>query len=338
MGVDFFRKAIEFQKKYGRDGAVVGNGLQTNATLLDEEFAAFIREHNFLVGVSVDGPAEIHDHFRPTGGGDGSHAQVMRGIHHLTEARAEFNILTLVSQSNIREAATVYDYLCTNGWLFHQYIPCVEYASDGTLYPFAIQGEEWGEFMCRVFDAWYPGDTRRISIRHFDSILTLLVDGHPNACYLDRNCCQYFVVEYNGDIFPCDFYVEKQLRLGNLATDSWEELQSSPIYRDFGSKKCQWNPQCGVCEFVDVCSGDCLKNRWYTGGDSSVRMSALCEGWKMFYGHTLDRFHELAAGIRKEREAAMHPLRPASRVSGPVGRNSPCPCGSGKKYKRCCGK
>lgn len=337
MGLDFFKKVVDLQKQFGRSGAVVGNGLQTNATLLDPPFAEFISRHNFLVGVSVDGPARIHDHFRLTAGGQGSHTQVMQGIRHLTEAKAQFNILTLVSQSNVAGAATVYDYLCSNGWLFHQYIPCVEFDGSGNLLPFAINGEEWGEFMCRIFDAWYPGDTRRVSIRHFDSILTLMVDGRPNACYLDRNCCQYFVVEYNGDIFPCDFYVDKGLRLGNVRSDNWEDLQQSPLYRDFGSRKCHWNPDCSVCEYVDVCSGDCLKNRWYCGGDSSRRLSALCAGWKMFYSHTLDRFKELAEGIRREREEAMRPLRAASAQAG-VGRNSPCPCGSGKKYKKCCGK
>lgn len=337
MGLDFFKKAVELQKKHGRDGAMVGNGLQTNATLLTADFAAFIRKHNFLVGVSVDGPEDIHDQSRLTVGGRGSHDQVMRGIGHLKDARAEFNILTLVSQSNVRSADVVYDYLCSNGWLFHQYIPCVEYGDDGRLLPFAIQGEEWGEFMCRLFDAWYAGDTRRVSIRHFDSILTLMVDGRPNACYLDRDCCQYFVVEYNGDVYPCDFYVREELRLGNVAEDAWEDLQQSPVYLDFGCKKRQWNPACDVCEFVDVCSGDCLKNRFYTKGDSSYRMSALCAGWKMFYSHTLDRFKKLAADIKREREEAMRPLRATHRPAGNVGRNDPCPCGSGKKYKKCCG-
>jgi uncharacterized protein len=338
MGVDFFRRAVELQKQCGRDGAVVGNGLQTNGTLLDAEFAGFIRQHNFLVGVSVDGPAAIHDHFRLTHGGGGSHDQVMRGIRHLADARAEFNILTLVSQSNVREADVVYDYLCRNNWLFHQYIPCVEFDADGNPLPFAIGGEEWGEFMCRIFDKWYAGDTRRVSVRHFDSVLTMMVDGRPNACYLDRNCCQYFVVEYNGDVFPCDFFVQKHLRLGNVATDSWQALQDSPVYREFGGRKCHWNPECGACEYLDVCHGDCLKNRWYTGGESSRRMSALCAGWKMFYAHTLERFRELAAGIRREREEAMRPLAVRNGGGPQVGRNAACPCGSGKKYKKCCGK
>lgn len=337
MGLDFFKRAVELQKKHGRNGAMVGNGLQTNATLITAEFAAFIRQHNFLVGVSVDGPEDIHDQSRLTMDGRGSHDQVIRGIKHLENARAEFNILTLVSQSNVRAADRVYNYLRANGWLYQQYIPCVEYGDDGALLPFAIQGEEWGEFMCRIFDAWYPGDTRRVSIRHFDSILGLMVDGRPNACYLDRNCCQYFVVEYNGDVYPCDFYVRKELLLGNVADDAWQDLQQSPLYLDFGAKKRQWNPACDVCEFVNVCSGDCLKNRWYTEGDSSFRMSALCAGWKMFYSHTLDRFKKLAADIKRERREAMRPLRAATQTTDTVGRNDPCPCGSGKKYKKCCG-
>lgn len=338
MGVDFFRRAVELQKKYGRSGAVVGNGLQTNGTLLDAEFAAFVARNKFLVGVSVDGPASLHDRYRLTGGGAGSHDQVMRGIGHLTDHHAEFNILTLVSQSNIREADAVYDYLCANNWLFQQYIPCVEFAADGQLLPFSVSGEEWGEFICRLFDLWYPRDTRRVSIRHFDSVLSLMVDGRPNACYLDRNCCQYFVVEYNGDVYPCDFFVQKQLRLGNVATDSWSGLQNSPVYRDFGGCKTQWNAQCEKCGHLEFCRGDCLKNRGFEGGASATRLSSLCAGWKMFYEHTLPRFRDLAAQIVRERDEAAKSLSGAAGGGGAgVSRNAPCPCGSGKKYKKCCG-
>ncbi len=343
MGLDFFRRAVALQKQHGRDGAVVGNGLQTNATLIDAEFAAFLAEYNFLVGVSVDGPAEIHDHFRLDAGGGGSHAQVMRGIGQLEAARAEFNILTLVSQSNVRQADTVYSYLTDHDWLYHQYIPCVEFDPQGQLLPFAIDGEAWGEFMCRIFDRWHAGDTRRVSVRHFDAVLARLLDGHAPACYLGTNCCQYFVVEYNGDIFPCDFFVDRRLLLGNLARDTWESLQQSPVYLEFGAQKRQWNPACDTCSCVELCAGDCLKNRWYTGAQTARRPSALCAGWKLFYQHTHPRFLELAQTIRGERQAAARaqarpPAAGQFANQPPPGRNAPCPCGSGEKFKRCCGK
>jgi uncharacterized protein len=204
--------------------------------------------------------------------------------------------------------------------------------------PFSVTAEQWGEFLCGIFDAWYPHDTRRVSVRLFDSIVALLVDGVRNICHLGRNCCQYFVVEYNGDVFPCDFFVEKRLCLGNIMTDPWQTLQKSPLYLDFGRQKTLWNPACDACPFASVCSGDCLKHRLCNNAGNPRQISRLCAGWKMFYSHTMPRFEQLAAEIRQERRLAA-PAPPAYPPgSGSPGRNGPCPCGSGRKYKKCCGR
>ncbi len=337
MGVDFFRRAVEFEKKYGRNQAVVGNGLQTNGVLIDVEFAKFLAHAHFLTGISVDGPAEIHNQHRLNAAGRGSYADVMRGFANLKRAGAEFNVLTLVSDANVGSPDLVYNHQLDNGVLFHQYISCVEHDADGHLLPFSITGPQWGEFMCRIFDLWYPNDTRRVSVRLFDSILGLLVDGARNVCHFGRDCRQYFVVEHNGDIYPCDFFVEKRLRLGNIMNDSWEQLQSSPVYRDFGLQKVQYNPICGNCEYLDICQGDCLKHRLCKNGGDPHRMSVLCEGWKMFFSHTRDKFRLLAEEVRAEREKAqrVQQLQAAGKMPG---RNDPCPCGSGRKYKKCCGR
>jgi len=339
MGVDFFRRAVEFQQKHGSAGAVVGNGLQTNGVLIDDEMARLFHEYHFLLGISLDGTAEIHNHYRVKANGNGSHADVLRAIGRLQAHEVDFNILTLVSQSNVHHAAEVYQYLCEHDLLFHQYIPCAETDAERHVLPFSISGGEWGDFLCTIFDAWYPGDTRRVSIRLFDSIVTLLVDGVRNICHLGRNCCQYFVVEYNGDVYPCDFFVEKQLLLGNLTRDSWQALQTSPLYVDFGRQKETWHPACGECRFVHICSGDCLKHRFCSNGGDPRRLSHLCEGWQTFYGHTLERFQALAGEIRQERqqEARAAAARTTLQAGGRVGRNDPCPCGSGRKYKKCCG-
>lgn len=340
MGIEFFAKLVELQKKYGRPGARVGNGLQTNATLITDEMAEFFGKYHFLVGCSLDGPANLHNRYRLTAGGKPTHGDVLRGIDILQHHNVEFNILTLVSQANVAHAREVYRYLVQQGFMYHQYIPCVEFDEHGELLPFAINAEEWGNFLCELFDEWYRKDTLSVSIRHFDSILTKMLDGVANVCTLGQNCCQYFVVEYNGDIYPCDFFVEKPLKLGNVMENSWEEMLNSPIYLEFGVQKSRWNDLCEACDCLDLCAGDCLKHRLYAGNPPH-KLSCLCAGWKRFLRYSRKRFEKLAEKIHKQRlrearasqQAGMQ--KKAKLVS--VGRNDPCPCGSGKKFKKCCG-
>lgn len=340
MGLPFFERVTELQQKHGRAGALVSNGLQTNGTLLDDAFARHLSKFNFLVGISVDGPAVLHDRSRLTADGRGSHADVMRGMECLKRNAVEFNVLTLVNRANVGHAEQVYRYLCDLGVLYHQYVECVEFDAQGGLRPYAVMGEEWGEFLCRIYDLWIAGDTRRVSVRLFDSILTSMVDGVANVCQMGRDCRQYLVVEHNGDIYPCDFFVEKDLTLGNIMETGWADLQSSPVYAAFGRRKAEWNEACEHCEYLRFCAGDCPKNRG-PGRQDPRRLSHLCAGWKMFHAHTRDGFRRLAEDIQRERRAAAAQVRSeraaAVAASGQVGRNDPCPCGSGRKYKKCCG-
>ncbi len=341
MGLDFFRKITEIQKKYGRAGDVLSNGLQTNATLIDDEMAKHLRLYRFLVGCSLDGPAEIHDRYRRSIGGAPSHADVLGGIEVLKRHRVEFNILVLVSQSNVHRAREVYRYLTDQGFLHQQYVPCVEFNREGALRSFAIHGPEWGDFLCQLFDQWHRDDAFRVSIRQFDAILAKMVDGVTNLCSMGRDCCQYVVVEHNGDIYPCDFFVQGRLRLGNVLETSWKEALTSRTYRDFGSQKREWNEACETCDCLDLCHGDCLKHRIHTGA-SPRNLSHLCAGWKQFIRHTRERFVELAEKVRtrriQEQRIVSRALTPAGRPLSSAGRNAPCPCGSGRKFKKCCGR
>lgn len=337
LGVDFFRRVVGYQQSFGRRGALVANGLQTNATLITDDLARLLAEYHFLTGVSLDGPRHLHDRYRLTADGRGSHADVLAGIRRLEAHHAEFNILVLVNDANVREPASVYHYLCDHGWLFHQYIPCVEADAGGRLLPYSVTGEAWGEFLCGLFDCWYPADTRRVSIRLFDAVVALLVEGTRTICPFGGDCCQYFVVEYNGDVYPCDFFVERPLRLGNVTADSWEALQTSPLYRAFGARKSCWHARCDACAWRWVCQGDCLKHRLCGGGGDSRQLSVLCAGWQRFYEHTMPRFRRLADQVRAERALASAAGAPGPARREP-GRNDLCPCGSGRKFKRCCGR
>ena len=300
-GVDFFKRAIDLQKTYGKPGSCVSNGVQTNGTLLSPEFARLFAQYHVLLGISLDGPPAIHDHYRRNAAGRGSHADVMKGIACCRKYGVEFNILTLVNSLHAGKGAEIYRYLCDNGFLFHQYIPCIEFNEDNSPKPYTIGAEQWGDFMCAVFDEWIKKDTRRVSVRLFDAVVAKLVEGQNVMCTLGSNCSTYFVVEHNGDVFPCDFFVRRDLLLGNVAVDSWEKLLSSPVFAEFGAQKSKWNTRCNACPYLSFCAGDCLKHRFISDANPET-LSWLCAGWKQFYSHTIDRFMELAQQIQAERD------------------------------------
>ena len=331
MGLPFFQRVVALQKSLGRAGTRVANGLQTNGMLLDDAFAAFLAEYKFLVGVSLDGPAALHDAARCTMDGQGSHARVLAGIECLRRRKVEFNILTLVSRTNVARPVEVYEYLVEQGFLYHQYIECVE-AGDT---PYAIDGVAWGKFLCAIFDRWYSQDTQRVSVRLFDTVVTKLVDNRANTCSYGEDCRQYFVVEHNGDVYSCDFHVQPEWKLGNIHEADWNTFADHPTFAAFGARKRLSLAACGVCPHLNLCQGDCPKNR-----PAPAQRSRLCEGWQIFYAHTLPRFRELAEQVRHnrafvQRQAAQ--MRSMTPRAVP-GRNDPCPCGSQRKYKVCCGR
>lgn len=293
MGEEFFRRVIELQLKHGREGAVIANGLQTNATLLTDNLCRLLREYSFLVGCSLDGPAPIHDRYRRTAAGSPSHARVLNGIAKLRHHEVEFNVLTLVSRANVQRAKEVYAYFRDQGFRYQQYIPCVEFDQQGKLQPYAINGVEWGDFLCELFAEWHPRDIHRVSIRHFDTILAKMVYGTADTCTIGNDCRQYCVVEWNGDIYPCDFFVKPELRLGNIMEASWAELLRSDVFADFGPRKAKWGPVCARCEYLAYCAGDCIKNRVH-GVDGQGTPSCLCQGWRKFYRQHLGDLQKLA--------------------------------------------
>jgi uncharacterized protein len=251
----------------------------------------------------------------------------------LKRNKVEFNILTLVNNLTVKKAKEIYNYHKEKGFFYHQYIPCVEYDENNNPYPFSITGDDWGTFLCEIFDEWIKQDVNKISIRVFDSIIEYLVFNRYNVCNMQDNCCQYFVVEHDGNVYPCDFFVRKDLVLGNVLTGTWDDFLSSSIYHQFGKQKAIWNDECNACPYLYLCHGGCQKNR-VGGPQSSKTLSVLCQGWKRFYTHALSRFEVLAKKVR----AGQHLDITSPIKAKKIGRNEPCPCGSGKKYKNCCMK
>lgn len=301
MGEAFYRLLVKLQRRYARPGSIIQNCVQTNATLMTPSLAAFFAEEGFLIGVSVDGPADVHDLRRKNVAGQGSHAAVLRGIQLLREAGAKFNILTLVTSANVEQPLDLYHYLRDEvGANYLQFIECVEWNADGTLLPYAITADQWAQFVITIFDEWLAKDTRSVSVRLFDSIASRIQTGQANSCAMGCDCRSYFVVEHNGDIYPCDFFVRPELCLGNLYTHDWDELWDAPIHTSFGKRKAMWNSQCQGCAWRSFCNGDCPKNR--VGHDASKdpkTLSHLCSAWKQIYGHTVPAIRLLLQSMRE---------------------------------------
>ena len=290
LGLDFYKRAVFLQEKYAKPATIIGNGFQTNATCLNEPFADFFAEYRFLVGISIDGPAEIHDLYRRTPSGSGSFDSVMKAFNMLVRRGVACNALTLVTTANVDKPGLVYRFLRDQGFTYQQYIPCVEFDRRGKTEPYAINGLQWGRFLCGLFEAWLK-DSDTVSVRLFDSILSVMFGKNPGVCHMAKTCRQYLVVEHNGDIYPCDFFVKPEMLLGNVFTDSWERIWDLPAYRKFGTRKTAWHDSCNHCEYLKFCYGDCPKHRLILS--NNITKSHLCDGWRFFYSHSLPEFKRL---------------------------------------------
>ncbi|HOK80157.1 MAG TPA: anaerobic sulfatase maturase [bacterium] len=297
MGLDFYKDVIHLQQTLARPGSVIGNGIQTNGYLIDEMYADFFSTNNFLVGISCDGPEHLHNKFRKIPDGRNAFHLVMDGIKILQKHNVAFNTLTVVTSEHAGKGKLVYQFLKDIGSDYHQYIPCVEYDKNRKKLPWTIEGINWGKFLIEIFQQWLI-DSQKISIRLFDSIILVLLGQPSGICQIERNCCQYFVVEHNGDVFPCDFFVRNDTLLGNITGNMWDDLLNSEKYRSFGTRKSLWHSDCDRCQYLKFCAGDCQKHR--TGkGKSGRPKSVLCEGWQLFYKETLPEFKRIAQSYRQ---------------------------------------
>ncbi len=333
MGRHFFERAVQYQIRYGRPGQVVGNGLQTNGILIDENWARFLAEAKFLVGLSLDGPQHIHDRYRRMRGGQSSWRRVVRARDLMLNAGVEVNALIVVNDYSVRFAREIYEFHKENGLVHMQFIPCVETdPTDPTrAAPFSVDAEAYGRFLCELFDLWMA-DFRHgeptTFIRWFDSLFFTYVGLPAPECTLLEECGVYVVVEHNGDVFSCDFFVEPRWYLGNVLEGRLIDFLNSERQREFGRVKKQLPQECRTCPWLRHCWGGCPKDRLRDPRDQGS--NHFCLSYKMFFEHADKRFQELARRWKAQQEAAR--ARPRK-----VGRNDPCPCGSGLKYKHCCG-
>ncbi|MHC4843198.1 MAG: anaerobic sulfatase maturase [Planctomycetota bacterium] len=298
MGIDFYKKAVEFQREYGQPGQLVSNALQTNAILLNPEWSKFLHENKFLVGISIDGPREWHDYYRLDHSGGGTFDKVFNAIELCKEYEVEFNTLTLLNKLTADHPDELFDFFVENEIRYLQFIPCVELdPTTGNIADFSVQPEQLGNCLCRLFDLWYEYGPEKISIRDFESILSFCASGRHTICTFSKQCSDYIVVEYTGDCFVCDFFVEPRWKLGNIFETPIQDLAASDKKQNFACMKSNLCNKCLLCSHLDVCRGGCMKDRIPFDKDKYSRENYLCQAYKQFFDYTMPRFMQLAAQL-----------------------------------------
>jgi uncharacterized protein len=320
LGLDYFRRIVALQARHRPPGWTIRNGIQSNGILLDDEWCRFLASERFHVGLSLDGPAELHDAYRLTRGGQPTHARVMRGWECLQKHAIESDIVCVVHNLNARQPLSVYRFFRSIGCRSLGFLPVV----DPTC-PQTVPADDYGTFLCRIFDEWAARDVGRMMVQIFDEAARPALGIEHSLCVFRETCGQIPVLEHTGDLYPCDHYVDAEHRLGNITETELSALIESPAQRAFGDAKRDALPQhCRQCEVLEYCHGGCPKYRFIKTPDGEPGLNYLCAGLKRFFLHARPTIERL--------------VKPAPRpVAASADRNAPCPCGSGRKFKKCCG-
>jgi uncharacterized protein len=360
LGVDYFRRIVALQKKYA-NGKHIENAFQTNGILLHDEWCEFLAENKFLVGLSIDGPRDLHDCYRVDKGGQPTFDRVLRGLGYLKRHEVDFNTLTVVHRRNSQQPLQVYRFLKEIGSGFMQFIPIVERVAEkpdssglvliaphangrAVVSSWSVEPETYGKFLCAIFDEWVRNDVGRYFVQMFDVTLESWMGMDQSLCVFSETCGAALAIEHNGDLYSCDHYVYPDNKLGNIMERPLESMVSEPRQRKFGLDKRDTLPRyCRQCEVRFACNGECPKHRFIRTPDGEPGLNYLCAGYKMFFKHVDPYMRFMAEELRREKAPAnvmeWARSRDASRPPhGRVGRNDPCPCGSGKKFKKCCGR
>jgi uncharacterized protein len=352
MGLPFFQRAVELQQKHCPPGKRITNTLQTNGVNLDDAWGEFFQAHDFLIGLSIDGPRALHDAYRVDKGGRPTFDQVMRGLSVLKKHQIEYNVLTTLHAANAAHPLEVYRFLRDDiGAQFMQFIPIVErenetgFQEGSQVTDRSITASQYGDFLIAVFDEWVRRDVGRVFVQIFDVALAAWSGHRPGLCIFEETCGTALAMEHTGDLYSCDHYVEPRYKLGNIREDMLIELVASDQQRQFGLDKRDSLPQyCLECEVRFVCNGGCPKNRLSQTSTGEPGLNYLCAGYRAFFNHIDPAMKFMTSELRHRRPPANIMLWLAQQEQAQValfaqaGRNDPCPCGSGVKFKKCHGK
>jgi len=357
LGIDFFKKAVQLQKKYA-DGKKIENAFQTNGILLNDEWCSFFSENNFLIGLSIDGPREIHDKYRVHKGGQPSFDKVISGLEYLKKHKVEFNTLTCVQKDNAYKALEVYEFLKEIGSRFMQFIPIVErkslneaselklvqpsYKEEAVVTDWSVEALQYGKFLMEIFDQWVRKDVGKYFVQMFDVSLGLWHGLGSSLCVFKETCGQALAMEHNGDVYSCDHFVYPENKLGNIMEESLNKIVDSEQQIQFGTDKKTKLPQfCIDCDVRFACNGECPKNRFIKTPDGEEGLNYLCAGYKYFFQGIAPYMRFMSDELANKRAPANVIMWAKEKDKGfpgiNVGRNDLCICGSDLKFKNCCG-
>jgi uncharacterized protein len=301
-GIDFYRKAVEIQKKYLPVGKKLVNGIQTNGTLINDEWCRFLKSENFLVGISMDGPEEFHDRFRLKNIGQGTFNEVLRGYQLLQRYEITTEILCVVNAVNAEYPQEVYRFLKSLNAGFITFLPLVERKSDfkTEVTDNTVSPEAFGKFLVQIFDEWIENDIGKVTVQIFEEALRVAFDKEHTLCIFKENCGGVPVIESNGDFYSCDHFVNPQHLLGNISEKSVSDFLDSAEQKAFGKAKSLTLPEyCRNCEVLSMCNGECPKNRFIETPYGEPGLNYLCAGYKMFFKHCVP----FVEAVRKAAEA-----------------------------------
>lgn len=334
-GLDFFEEVVALQAKYAPPRTVISNALQTNGTLLSDKWASFLKTYRFLVGVSLDGPEEMHNARRVDALGRGSFDRVMKGIGHLRRHGVDFNILTVIHKGNVNRAAELMAFYKEENFSHVQFIPCMDFRAQepGKAGEYEITAGEYGAFLSEAFDIWYNGGAPEVSVRFFDNMLSVYMNEQAELCIHRSACPDTLVLEQNGDAYPCDFFISEEWKLGNAGVHTLDEMLAHPAYREFKALKPCLPEPCRTCEWKALCHGGCPRNRDWSADRMSSKPDYFCAAYQEIYAYADDRMKALSGGLRLKQFQRNVDRYLKGRTPG---RNESCACGSGRKYKNCC--
>jgi len=341
LGLDYLRRIVAFERKHQPPNRSIVNGIQTNGTLLDEEWCRFLAAEGFAVGISLDGPKALHDLHRVTKNQDSAFDQAIRGYTLLQRHQVSSEVLCVVNADNVHHPLQVYRFFKELQAQYITFLPLVEPqpGSQGGVSQRTVPPDAFGDFLCTIFDEWKRQDIGRVKVQLFEEAARTAFGQEHTLCILREICGDVPVVEHNGDFYSCDHFVDAEHRLGNIGETSLVDLLESPTQRAFGQAKLDTLPDtCRACEVREMCNGGCPKNRFAQTPDGQAGLNYLCAGYRQFFNHCRPFVTAIAGLWRRQSSAESMPQTQGTNrlATTKPGRNDPCPCGSGKKYKKCC--
>jgi uncharacterized protein len=300
-GLDFYLNLIGLVNKYNVNNIPINYAIQTNATLLDEDWCKFLNQHKFLVGVSLDGYKEIHDLNRVDVNNKGSFNRIMKSIDLLNKYKVEYNILVVVNSITSRHVDKIYKTFKENNFRYLQFIPCLDPLGEVQgQHNFSLTPEAYGKFLIELFDNWYKDAINDdfVSIRYFDNLLGMILGHAPESCDMKGVCSCQMVVESDGSVYPCDFYVIDKWKLGTLNENTILEIESNPLGNEFINLSTHIDDKCKHCKWLRLCRGGCRRNR-EPFKDNIAGLNYFCESYEMFYEHSIDKLVDLAKKVSR---------------------------------------